>query len=265
MEFTQKQFHATMKKKQIDFKEKRKNAEQPEKNRVIVKFDIESETAKSLYRLHKDALQIAGLHASLCKDASTTMALDFDIADCIVEKDARTTYENVFKRAFLVADAIQSIVQRKSVKRDNALMLQMLENLKDLRVLAKKVEFEELTGEQLIRLGIADKFLLKSGFVGRWQQFKNWLFGKKTEYRYVFMEREVQREKTYVAHTSRPLPEPVEANHENELRLRFEYGEQLHAGGGIQLAVSYHNAIMQLFAQQQAQTENDAPENISDN
>lgn len=109
-----------------------------------------------------------------------------------------------------------------------------------------KIHYVEMTGDELIKKGHANRFSWSHKNPGILDKFSNMIASKTNEETdWFYINHLVDRTKDYVVKLDEPiqLDEPRIANHKDEVLLRYKYGEQLFAGYGGKLVEQYAKEI----------------------
>jgi hypothetical protein len=191
----------------------------------------------------KDKLHFIGKHSDI---EGKSIRLEFDVADCIGKDDLVRRIANIFE----YADYARGNLRKKSEMDFVHGCIEASRALHPINQLATK--FEWVTGKQLIELGKANVINSTAKGATLFQRFLNW-FSKKRNYTYYYMDRVVEpNDAMYVIEVHKPI-EPKQADHQAEIWLRYEFGEQFYRGFGITLVEYYFNDMAALSNAKQAE------------
>lgn len=223
-------------------KEKRKIEKD---NSEPFKLKFPRKTGAKIYAELKELLNIIAKTVSI---DGKEMQLDFDISDCLTKSDLAKRISQILGAAQAIKDGMQTANEYKYIK-------EMSEALARAEMQQTAVRFKRVSGQYLIENGIADKMIVgkdfsqsefqkavanfgkKTGFFSRlWSYLKG---DADTVYRYGNIIVDASRE--YIIECNEPCNKS--ANHNEEMILRYEFGEQVYRGFGIQLVVQYVKTI----------------------
>lgn len=227
-------------------KEKRK-IEKDNKEPFQLRFPLK--VGAKMYEQLKEQFTILSKTVSM---DSKEMKIDFDISDCVSKSDLAKRIAQIYGAAKAIGDDIQKASEFAYIK-------EMSDALSRAEIKQTAIRFKKVTGQYLIDNNIAERIYVDHTFYqsqfskavgnfykrkGFWSRLWEYLTAK-AKFEYIYCDTVVVAENEYVIECYEPCDKL--ANHNEEMTLRYEFGEQVYRGFGIQLVVQYVKDIEKVF------------------
>lgn len=204
---------------------------------IKIKFD------RSIRREFKE--QYGGLFernvvSSIASIDGKTTEYTFDFGDV----DAQGLANDILQ----VYKAADSCMRNLRIKRDMDYVSKALATANQLVPMEEsELRYKRVTGQWLIDNGYAMRYATKAPEKQWYKRLFELLFcNNLLKFEYIFCNQIVDTNAEYVVLLDKPqqLDQPQEMDHQSNMLLTYDYGEQIHSGYGIVLVERYYNQIV---------------------
>lgn len=217
---------------------------------IKIKFD------RSIRREFKE--QYGGLFernvvSSVASIDGKTTEYTFDFGDV----DAQGLANDILQ----VYKAADSCMRNLRIKRDMDRLSKAASAVKALVPMQEtEITYKRVTGQWLIDNGYAMRYATKAPEKQWYKRLFDLLFcNNLLKFEYIFCNQIVDTNAEYVVLLDNPeqLEQPKEMDHQSNMLLAYDYGEQIHSGYGIVLVERYYNQVIGIHNAYVKQQENE--------
>ena len=196
----------------------------------------------------KERTKLLGKYSAI---DGNSVQLKFDISDCVGKDALVRRIASIMEYADFARGNLQNQHEMNFVHGCIA------ESKKLLTIQKTAIRFEEVTGKQLIDMGKANVLNSTAKGASFFQRILNW-FSAKRNYTYYYFDRVVEpNHELYIIEVDNPIPS-TDVNHEEEIWLRYKFGNQFYRGFGVQLVQHYFNEMRDIHNARIKEMESDA-------